>query len=104
VLVMSSDSEGMSIATLEALAAGTPVVSTPTSGMAGLLGGGAGIVVPDFTPEALAAALRDLVADPGRRARMGAAGRTLVSERYSAEVMVAAYEARYRHLAPTITS
>jgi glycosyltransferase involved in cell wall biosynthesis len=105
LMVVSSDSEGQSIATLEALAAGTPVVSTPVSGMAGLLTEpGAGIVAPDFTPEALAAAITELVGDPVRRRGMGAAGAKLVLERFSADVMVDAYERRYRLLAPTITS
>jgi glycosyltransferase involved in cell wall biosynthesis len=102
VLVVSSDSEGQSIATLEALAAGTPVVSTPVSGMAGLLGGGAGVIAPDFTPEALATAIRALVQDPARRTRMGAIGARLVRERFSADDMVDAYERRYRALTPTI--
>ncbi len=104
VMVVSSNSEGQSIATLEALAAGTPVVSTPVSGMAGLLGDGAGIVVGDFTPEALAAAIAELVGDPARRTGMGAAGAKLVLERFSADDMVDRYERRYRALTPTITS
>ncbi len=104
VMVVSSNSEGQSIATLEALAAGTPVVSTPVSGMAGLLGDGAGIVVGDFTPEALAAAISELVGDRARRTGMGAAGAKLVLERYSADDMVDRYERRYRALTPTITS
>ena len=102
VMVVSSDSEGQSIATLEALAAGTPVVSTPVSGMAGLLGGGAGIVAADFTPQTLAAEIRALVQDPVRRTRMGAIGAKLVREHYSADEMVDAYERRYRALAPTM--
>jgi glycosyltransferase involved in cell wall biosynthesis len=104
VMVVSSDSEGQSIATLEALAAGTPVVSTPVSGMAGLLGGGAGIVAADFAPESLAAAISELVGDRARRTGMGAAGAKLVRERFSADAMVDAYERRYRALAPTIIS
>ncbi len=104
VMVVSSNSEGQSIATLEALAAGTPVVSTPVSGMAGLLGGGAGIVAADFAPETLAAAIAELVGDPARRTGMGAAGAKLVLERFSADEMVDAYVRRYRNLAPTITS
>jgi glycosyltransferase involved in cell wall biosynthesis len=102
VMVVSSNSEGQSIATLEALAAGTPVVSTPVSGMAGLLGGGAGIVATDFAPETLAAAITELVGDRARRTGMGAAGAKLVRERFSADAMVDAYERRYRALAPTI--
>ncbi len=99
LLVMSSDSEGQSIATLEALAAGTPVVSTPVSGMDGL----ASVVVADFTPEALAAAVQDLLQDPARRTAMGASGAALVRERFSADYMVDAYERRYHALTPTIT-
>ena len=102
LLVVSSDSEGQSIATLEALAAGTPVVSTPVAGMAGLLGGGAGVVAADFTPETLAAEVRALVQDPARRTRMGAIGAKLVHDHYSADAMVDAYERRYRALAPTM--
>jgi glycosyltransferase involved in cell wall biosynthesis len=102
VMVVSSNSEGQSIATLEALAAGTPVVSTPVSGMAGLLGGGAGVVASDFAPETLAAAITELVGDRARRTGMGAAGAKLVRERFSADAMLDAYERRYRALAPTI--
>jgi glycosyltransferase involved in cell wall biosynthesis len=102
VMVISSDSEGQSIATLEALAAGTPVVSTPVSGMTGLLGGGAGVVVADFAPETLATAIAALVQDPAQRTRMGAIGAKLVRAHYSADVMVDAYERRYRALTPTM--
>ena len=75
LLLVTSDSEGQSIAVLEALSAGTPVVSTPVPGMRDLLGGGAGVIVADFTPEALAAAVRELLADPARRTRHGSRGR-----------------------------
>ena len=102
MLVVSSDSEGQSIATLEALAAGTPVVSTPVSGMTGLLGGGAGVIAADFAPETLAAAIRALVQDSARRTQMGAIGARLVRERFSADAMVDAYERRYRALTPTM--
>jgi glycosyltransferase involved in cell wall biosynthesis len=102
VLVVASDSEGQSIATLEALAAGTAVVSTPVAGMTGLLGGGAGVIAEDFAPESLAAAIRALVQDPARRTRMGAIGARLVREHFSADVMVDAYERRYRALTPTM--
>ena len=102
LLVVSSDSEGQSIAVLEALSAGTPVVSTPVPGMSGLLGGGAGVVVGDFTPAALAAAVRELLADPARRTDMGAIGAALVREHFSVDAMVSAYERAYVDLARTI--
>jgi glycosyltransferase involved in cell wall biosynthesis len=95
VLVFSSAWEGLSIAALEALAAGTPVVSTDVEGMRDLLGGGAGQVVGHDAGE-LAEAICALLASPERRARMGAAGRALVAERYAPEAMRDAYLGLYR--------
>jgi glycosyltransferase involved in cell wall biosynthesis len=99
LLLMSSDSEGQSLAVLEALAAGTPVVSTPVAGMREL----DGVEIADFTADGLAAAVRRLLRDVARRTEMGAAGAKLVRERLSADAMVSAYERRYQALlAPTI--
>lgn len=95
VLVFSSDWEGLSIAALEALAAGTPVVSTAVEGMQDLLGTGAGVTVPLDRPDAMAAAIAELLGDPRRRAAMGAAGRALAAERFSPAAMHAAYRAVY---------
>lgn len=94
VVVFSSDWEGLSVAAQEALAAGTPVVSTPVQGMAELLEGRAGVVASDATPEALADALAELVGDPARRAAMGEAAREIAG-RYSVGAMADAYEALY---------
>ena len=55
--MFSSNWEGLSIAALEALAAGTPVVSTDVAGMRELLGSGAGTIVPSWEPSELAAAV-----------------------------------------------
>jgi glycosyltransferase involved in cell wall biosynthesis len=98
LLLVTSDSEGMSIAVLEALAAGTPGVSTPVSGMREL----AGVRVASFDPDDLAAAVRELLQDPVERTNMGVAGETLVRERFSADAMVDSYVHAYRSLAPNI--
>jgi glycosyltransferase involved in cell wall biosynthesis len=92
VLVVASDSEGQSLVTLEALAAGTPVVSTPVAGMAGLAGVS---VVGAFTPEALAGAVAELLRDPARREALGAAGAALVRTELTLDAMVDAYAALY---------
>jgi glycosyltransferase involved in cell wall biosynthesis len=92
--VFSSDWEGLSIAALESLAAGTPIVSTPVEGMSGLLHD-AGIVSTDSSPAALAACIIDALADERRRSAMGAAGQSLVAAQFSLEQMVAAYEHLY---------
>jgi glycosyltransferase involved in cell wall biosynthesis len=98
VLVVASDAEGHSIVTLEALAAGVPVVSTPVAGMRSVLGGGAGRIVGEFSAEALAAATLELLRDPEVRTEMGRTGAALVAERFSADAMVTAYETHYRRV------
>lgn len=97
LLVFSSDWEGLSIAALEALARGVPVVSTAVEGTRELLGEGAGVVVPHHD-EALAAAIVECLGDAGRRAELGATGRRLHRERFSTARMAAAYRALYARL------
>jgi glycosyltransferase involved in cell wall biosynthesis len=61
---------------LECLAAGRPAVVSARGEAAELVeSAGAGLAVPPEDPEALAGAFRRLRADPGLRARLGAAGR-----------------------------
>lgn len=60
----------------QALACGTPLVTADTPAARELLTDGVdSVLVPPGDPEALAAALRDLAADPGRRHAIGEAGR-----------------------------
>ena len=66
LLVFSSTWEGLSIAALEALARGVPVVSTAVEGTRELLSEGAGVVVP-HDDEALAAAIVECLGDPAKR-------------------------------------
>lgn len=98
LLVFSSDWEGLSIAALEALAAGVPVVSTPVHGMQVLDGAGAAEIVGESTAEALAASVVRLLEDDEARRRMGDAGRALVAGRFSLDRMTAAYAALYLQL------
>ena len=98
LLVFSSDSEGLSIAALEALAAGVPVVSTPVHGMRFFQECGAGEIVSEPTAGALAASVLRLLDDAGARRRMSDAGRDLAPSRFSLERMTAAYAALYVQL------
>ena len=74
VVVLPSLHEGMSNAVMEAMAAGRPVVATAVGGTPELLRG-RGILVPPGDPAALASAIGALLADPGRRASLGAVAR-----------------------------
>lgn len=66
--------EPFGIAFIEALYAGLPVVSTGMGGAAEIVTEACGVLVSPGAPDALAGALTALIADPGTRARLGAAG------------------------------
>ncbi|MBM7808230.1 glycosyltransferase involved in cell wall biosynthesis [Geodermatophilus bullaregiensis] len=76
VFVLPSRYEGMSLAALEAMEAGLPVVATRVVGSEEVVVDGVtGALVPFGRPAELGAALAALIADPGLRRRQGAAGR-----------------------------
>jgi glycosyltransferase involved in cell wall biosynthesis len=84
LLVMPSLREGQSIAVLEAMRAGLPVVVSDGPGNPELVGE-AGIVFPAGDPQALAAVLVRLAADGEERRRLGSAARSRFAEHYSSE-------------------
>ncbi len=68
---------------LEAMACGTPVVSSDVGGIPDMLGGGeAGTIVAHDDPRGLSGALRRLLEDPAERERLGAAARARCERRY----------------------
>lgn len=76
IFVRPSLTEGMSLAVLEALAAGLPVVATDVSGSRQLIEDGVnGVVVPPGCSVELANGLRGLVQDPALRKQIGACAR-----------------------------
>ena len=76
VYCQPSRSEGLALAVLEAASAGLPSVASRVGGIVESVSDGrTGILVPPESPEALAAALVDLLRDPERRAKMGEVGR-----------------------------
>jgi glycosyltransferase involved in cell wall biosynthesis len=76
LFVLPSRSEAFGIAVLESMAAGKAVVATNIGGIPEIVEDGVtGLLVPPEDPEALAAAIIELLDDPERRQRMGAAGK-----------------------------
>lgn len=77
--------EGFSLPAAEAMATGTPLVATTGGAIPEVAGpdGETCLAVPPGEPGALAAALNRLLADPELRARLGAAGRERVLDRFT---------------------
>jgi glycosyltransferase involved in cell wall biosynthesis len=83
--VLPSRFEGTSLALLEAMAAGKPLVTSAIPGTNELVADGeTGLLVPAGDPDALAAALRRIVAEPELRTHLGAAARRRAETSYSA--------------------
>ncbi len=103
-LCISSDSEQMPIALVEAMATALPAVSTDVGDVRGMLGPHQEAqIVPLAEHETswpLAEAIQGLLADPELRARLGAKNRATALGRYGLEAMVRAHEAVWRAALP----
>jgi glycosyltransferase involved in cell wall biosynthesis len=101
VVVQSSRREAMAQTTLEAMAAGRPVVSTLTVGAdEAIEEGTSGLLVPVGDAEALAARIVTLAHDPARRAVLGAAARARIAAHFTTAHTLARAEAIFRALLP----
>jgi len=84
IFVLSSLSEGISNAVLEAMSCGLPVVTTDCGGMREAVTDEIeGFVVPVRDPEAMALALKKLAEDPVLREKMGISGRQRVLKEFN---------------------
>jgi glycosyltransferase involved in cell wall biosynthesis len=102
VWLLPTERENFSVALLEALAAGCPVVTTDCPGNDEVLVHGENAIT--FTVgdvNGAANGLRQLLADPVLRERLSAAGRRTASQ-HSASAMVANVGALYRRLVPDL--
>jgi glycosyltransferase involved in cell wall biosynthesis len=86
VFVLATESEGLPMSVLEAMAAGLPVVASAVGGVPEVVRDGeTGALVPPRDSAALAEALGRIVADPALRDRLGEAGRQRVQSEFSLE-------------------
>jgi glycosyltransferase involved in cell wall biosynthesis len=100
LFVMSSVTEGLGTALLDAMACARPVVATRTGGIPEIVADNVtGVLVPPRDYAALARAIVRLLKDEPRRAALGAAGLARVSARFTVEQMVAETVKVYQHVA-----
>ena len=99
LVALSSDTEQMPLAVLEAMDAGLPVASTDVGDVRHMVSRENQPYIVNGSDHELGAALRALVADAAIRKGVGAANRRRLRQDYQAKDMIAAYEALFRRSA-----
>ena len=90
LFVLPSLFEGLPVSVLEAMAAGKAVIASAVAGTdEAVIHGETGLLVAPRDPAALATAVRELLDDPERRQRLGAAGAERVKREFSAAMLIA---------------
>ncbi len=99
IVCLPSHREGLPKALLEAASSARAMVATDVPGCREIAREGiTGRLVPARDPQALAAALRELIAAPATRARMGEAGAAIARAEFSVEAVCAQTLALYERL------
>ena len=98
VVVLTSETEACSMAIIEAMMVGRPVVATRAGGNPELVADGETGLLVERTPADVARALRILLSNPERRAAMGEAGRKRALERFTAARMAEEMERLYEDI------
>ena len=98
IFVLPSESEGIPLSLLEAMAAKKPVVVTGVGGIPEVVDSEVGSICPANDPRALAEGLLAMLKDPVRARRLGEAGRRRVERDFSLTQMRARYTDLYHRM------
>ncbi|HEV2268363.1 MAG TPA: glycosyltransferase [Steroidobacteraceae bacterium] len=99
VFVLSSHTEGFSIACIEAMACGIPVIATRSGGPEQILAGEAGLLVPTGDYESLARDIERVISSKDLAATLTARALRRVHEQYSLATMLSRYESLLEQVA-----
>ncbi|MGC4765854.1 glycosyltransferase family 4 protein [Micromonospora sp. DT46] len=99
LFVLPSHTEGFPNVVVEAMALGCPVVATDVGATAEILGDDSGVVVAPSDPAGLAAALRELMTDPARRAELADRARARVHRLYGLQSVLRQHTDLWRRVA-----
>ena len=97
--LVSDSAEGVPQTVTQSLAMGKAVIGTNVGGIPELIVDGVtGYLIPPEDPDILADRILALLNDPAKAQAMGRAGRRLIEERYTCEIMVERLERLYREV------
>jgi colanic acid/amylovoran biosynthesis glycosyltransferase len=88
IVTATGEREGIPVSLIEAMACGVPVISTNTGGVPELLRGGAGILVPERDPAAMAREIEHLYTHVKRRQELARAGAQRVAEEFAVSAVI----------------
>ena len=101
LFLLPSYYEGMPLGVLDAMMAGLPVIASKVGGIPEMIREGVdGRLVPAGDANFLAAVVSELVRNPILRQEMASRARKRAAESFSAQEMIAGYEAVYSRLVP----
>jgi phosphatidyl-myo-inositol dimannoside synthase len=101
VLSMDSDVEGFGMVSLEAAAAGKPVVATMAGGVPdGVVGGESGILVQVGDYQGMTTAIVTLLKDSRMASKLGEGGRQRAANHFDWTIIVGRYQAVFNQLCP----
>ena len=105
IFVLPSFQEGLGIVVLEAMACGTPVISTMCGGPEELIeNSGGGMLVSTFNENELSKAIIELLEDNSKRVKMGKCAAEYIAKNHSIAIVSEIFSKSYQEVYPELFS